>query len=84
MKRRDFTAGMALGLLAPAIARAKPTVKLLETPEFAEQVKGTITRGKLADLVMLDRDIYKKDPSEIDNARVVLTVMDGRVVYERK
>lgn len=39
MKRRDFTAGVALGLLAPAIARAKPTVKLLETPAFAEQVK---------------------------------------------
>ena len=39
MRRRDFTAGMALGLLAPAIARAKPTVKLLETPAFAEQVK---------------------------------------------
>ena len=51
--------------------------------EFAEKVKGTITAGKLADLVMLDRDIYKIDPLEIDKTQVLLTVMDGRVVYER-
>jgi len=50
--------------------------------EFAEKVKGTITPGKLADLVMLDQDIYRIDPPEIDKARVVLTIMDGRVVYE--
>ena len=50
--------------------------------EFAEKVKGTITPGKLADLVMLDRDIYASDPADIDKARVVLTIMDGRVVYE--
>jgi predicted amidohydrolase YtcJ len=50
--------------------------------EFAEKVKGTITPGKLADLVMLDRDIYAADPAEIDKARVVLTIVDGRIVYE--
>jgi len=37
MKRRDFTAGAALTLLAPAIARAKPALQ--ETPSLAEQVK---------------------------------------------
>jgi hypothetical protein len=51
--------------------------------EFADQVKGTITPGKLADLVMLDRDIYSSDPSDIDKAKVVLTVVDGRVVFEK-
>jgi len=50
--------------------------------EFAEKVKGTITPGKLADLVMLDRDIYAADPAEIDKTRVVLTMVDGRVVWE--
>jgi predicted amidohydrolase YtcJ len=50
--------------------------------EFAEKVKGTIAPGKLADLVMLDRDIFKIDPVEILHARAVLTVMDGRVVHE--
>jgi hypothetical protein len=51
--------------------------------EFAEQVKGTITPGKLADLVILDRDIFKIDPVEIEKAKVRTTIMDGRVVYER-
>jgi predicted amidohydrolase YtcJ len=51
--------------------------------EFADQVKGTITPGKLADLVMLDRDIYTCEPSDIDKAKVVLTVADGKVVFER-
>src|SRR5689334_10819675 len=52
--------------------------------EFQENVKGTITLGKLADLVLLDRDIFKIDPNEIENVKVVLTMVDGRVVYEAR
>jgi predicted amidohydrolase YtcJ len=52
--------------------------------EFQEDVKGTVTAGKLADLVILSRDIFKIDPNEIDKVRVVMTIMDGRVVYEVK
>lgn len=52
--------------------------------EFAEKVKGSITPGKLADVVMLDQDIYKTNPDEIDRAHVIMTIMDGRVVYEAK
>jgi len=52
--------------------------------EFAEQVKGTLSPGKLADLVMLDRDLYQIDPADIDKARVVLTVMDGQIVWQAK
>src|SRR5436190_5205413 len=52
--------------------------------EFAEKVKGAIASGKLADLVMLDRDIYSIDPADIDKAKVVLTIMDGRIVFETK
>jgi predicted amidohydrolase YtcJ len=54
------------------------------TAEFQENVKGTITPGKLADLVMITRDIFKIDPKDIEKAQVVLTIMDGRVVYEAK
>jgi predicted amidohydrolase YtcJ len=50
--------------------------------EFAEKVKGSITPGKLADLVMLDRDLYQAEPADIDKARVVLTIMDGQVVWQ--
>jgi len=52
--------------------------------EFAEKVKGSITPGKLADLVIIDRDIYTCDPADIDKAQVILTIMDGRIVYEAK
>jgi predicted amidohydrolase YtcJ len=47
-------------------------------------VKGTIAPGKLADLVILDRDIFRIDPAEIEKVRVRMTVTDGRVVYEKK
>ena len=50
--------------------------------EFAEQVKGTVTPGKLADLVMLDRDIYCMPPETIDQARVIMTVLNGEVIYQ--
>ncbi len=51
--------------------------------EFQEKEKGTILPGKFADLVILSRDIFKIDPKEIEQAKVVTTIMDGRVVYER-
>src|ERR1051326_5424961 len=52
--------------------------------EFQENEKGTITPGKLADVVILSRDIFKIDRKEIDKTKVVMTIMDGRVVYEAK
>jgi len=52
--------------------------------EFQEKEKGTILPGKFADLVILSRDIFKIDPKEIEQAKVVTTIMDGRMVYEVK
>ena len=52
--------------------------------EFQEGVKGSLTPGKLADLVMLDRDIFVIDAAELDKARVLLTLVDGKVVFEIK
>ena len=49
--------------------------------EFQENVKGTVTPGKLADLVIISDDIFKIDPKEIEKAKVVMTIMDGRIVY---
>ena len=39
--------------------------------------------GKLADPVIINSDIFQIDPKEIEKARVVVTIIDGRVVYER-
>jgi predicted amidohydrolase YtcJ len=49
--------------------------------EFAEAEKGTIEPGKVADLVVLDRDIFIVPPEEIARARVRMTIFDGRIVY---
>ena len=34
--------------------------------------------------VLLDCDIFKVDPAQIDKVKVTMTVVDGRIVYERK
>jgi len=47
-----------------------------------EAALGSITPGKLADLIVLDRDIFTIKPMEIAQAQVAMTVFDGRVVYE--
>lgn len=52
--------------------------------EFQDTVKGTITPGKLADLVILSRDLFTIDPKEIENVKVLMTIIDGRVVYEAR
>ena len=52
--------------------------------EFQENVKGTISAGKLADLIILSDDIFSINPSQISQSRVLLTMMDGKVVYEAK
>ncbi|MCI0352403.1 MAG: amidohydrolase family protein, partial [Acidobacteriales bacterium] len=52
--------------------------------EFAEQDKGGIAPGKLADFVVLDRDITKVPPAEILKTKVLRTVVGGRTVYKRE
>jgi hypothetical protein len=52
--------------------------------EFAEKIKGAIVPGKLADLVLFDRDIYTIDRAHLDTVKVAMTIVDGRVVYEAK
>ncbi len=52
--------------------------------EFQEGDKGTLAVGKLADLVMISDDIFTIDPVKIRDARVLITVVNGKVVYEAK
>jgi predicted amidohydrolase YtcJ len=51
---------------------------------FDEHRKGSLVRGKLADLVLIDRDLTKIAPEAIRDARITMTVVGGRVVYERQ
>jgi predicted amidohydrolase YtcJ len=52
--------------------------------EFQETVKGSITPGKLADMVILSDDIFTIDPKTIREARVEETIVGGRVVFNRR
>ena len=51
--------------------------------EFADGVKGTLAPGMLADLVILTEDIFRIDPAAIERVRVKMTVVNGRVVFEK-
>ena len=51
---------------------------------FWEDELGTVEVGKLADLVVLDRNILEVDPSLISDTRVDYTMSDGRIVYCRE
>jgi len=51
--------------------------------EFQEAEKGTIARGKLADLVVLSDDVFSIPPARIKDVQVMTTIVGGRVVYQR-
>jgi predicted amidohydrolase YtcJ len=48
---------------------------------FEEKTRGSIEPGKAADLVVLDRNLFKIPAQRIHEAKVVLTVLDGKIVY---
>jgi hypothetical protein len=49
---------------------------------FQEKVQGTISPGMLADVVVLSEDLFRVPPEKIKDARVEITIVGGRVVYE--
>jgi hypothetical protein len=51
---------------------------------FMENESGTLTAGKYADFVVLDRDIMTVAPQDILATRVVMTVLGGRPVYKQE
>ena len=48
-----------------------------------EDRKGTLEAGKLADLVVLDRNPMRVDPTDIRDIRVMETIKEGDTVYQR-
>ena len=47
----------------------------------AQNYLGSITPGKRADIVVLDKDIYRIAPEKIINTKVVLTIFNGAIVF---
>ncbi|MGY3846914.1 amidohydrolase [Streptomyces sp. NRRL F-5193] len=52
--------------------------------DFADGWKGSLETGKVADLCVVEGDLLGADPHTIPDMPVVLTVLDGRVVYEAR
>jgi hypothetical protein len=50
--------------------------------EFGEKTKGSLTPGKLADVVILDADLFSIAPEKIKDATVRYTVVGGKIVYD--
>jgi predicted amidohydrolase YtcJ len=49
---------------------------------FAEETRGVIKKGMLADLTMIDRDLTRIAPETIRDAQIVRTIVGGKVVFE--
>jgi predicted amidohydrolase YtcJ len=84
--RRD-SAGFPAGGWFPAqrTTREEALLSMTLWPAYAafmEQEAGSLTAGKYADFVVLDRDIMTVAPEDILGARVMMTVLGGRVVYK--
>ena len=47
-----------------------------------DHVTGTVETGKLADLVVLDRDVFAEDAGRLGDTRVLLTLVEGTAVHE--
>jgi len=50
--------------------------------EFQDQVKGSITPGKLADMVILSDDLFSIPPEKIREVKVLKTFLGGKIVYD--
>jgi hypothetical protein len=51
--------------------------------EFAEELKGSVSEGKLADLVVLSQNIFQIPPDRILETRVTTTIVGGNIIFRR-
>ena len=48
---------------------------------FIDDETGSIEKGKVADLIVLDKNLFELAPNEISDAQVLLTLLEGKPVY---
>ena len=52
--------------------------------EFQDAVKGTIARGKLADVVILSDDMFSIPAARLKDVQVLTTIAGGKIVHQRR
>ncbi|EDL65268.1 amidohydrolase [Bacillus sp. SG-1] len=68
------------------ISLAQALIHYTKSPAYAnfrEGDLGTLETGKKADITILDRNLFDCDPDEIKECSVHLTMMDGKIVFQR-
>ena len=80
-------AGRSRAAVAAGGSRGLPTAIAMYTINAAyanqqERETGSIEMGKLADLVVLERNLFEVEPREIHAVRVVRTILEGETVFE--
>ncbi len=50
---------------------------------FEEDIKGSLEPGKLADMVVLSKDPLSVSPEDLMSIQAMITIVDGRIVFER-
>jgi hypothetical protein len=48
-----------------------------------DSLRGSLKAGKLADITVIDRNIVKNNPNDVLNMKVMKTIVDGRIVFNR-
>lgn len=51
---------------------------------FKENVLGTLEAGKLADIAVLDQNLFEMEPEKLKEAKVSMTICDGKIVYSKQ
>lgn len=51
---------------------------------FSDELKGTLEKDKLADMVVLSEDILSSDPGTLLKTKILMTIIRGEMVYENK
>jgi predicted amidohydrolase YtcJ len=51
---------------------------------YEENIKGSLEAGKMADMVVLSKDLFSIDPKDILTTEVLFTILGGRIVYQKE
>ena len=85
---RTFTSGKPEGGINKECALTVDQILTAWTREgqyanFKEEVLGTLEAGKLADIAILDQNLFEMEPETLAEAKVSMTICNGKVVYTR-